>query len=98
MSWEEYCYASHGYFIRQARDREPLRIIAYILHCAHTDQKNRVSIQKFMPLVTDPKPIVETKEQKAIRMKERNESLKETLKKLNENSRKQAINGRGVKS
>jgi hypothetical protein len=61
MSWEDYCYAAHGYFVRQAREREPLRFIAAILFNSNVDKKDRLSPEKLMPLFTDkPRKVNET--------------------------------------
>ena len=92
MSWEEYCYYSHGYFLRQARQSEPLRIIAYTIYCSNTKKEERVSIEKFMPLLTDNlnKSAVDP-EQRKKELAERRLKAKEVEKKLNEKLAQQHV-------
>lgn len=96
MAWEDYCYKTHGYFIRQARDREPLRLIATILFNANVDKKDRITAEKLMPLFTDNLHKVkvdpnELKKQKA----EQKLRAQEHVKKLNEKKAAEYERGRG---
>lgn len=55
MTWEEYCYAQYGYWMRVARQTEPIRKLWYTLLAANS--KDRPARMEYLwPLITDPPP------------------------------------------
>jgi hypothetical protein len=54
MSWEDYCYKSHGYFIRQSRQWEHTRSIMWVIFNANCHAKHqKKSPEDLFPLLTD---------------------------------------------
>jgi len=53
MSFYEYTVTLSGYIIRQAKALEGHRLSAYMLYAVNSTDKNKMTIQKFLPLVTD---------------------------------------------
>lgn len=100
MTWEEYSYRVYGYYVRQAREREPLRFIASILYNSNRGEKQpALTPEQLMPLITDKKRAVESIEERKERIAKQKEKALMALAKLNEKKRLEweAKNGRSVK-
>jgi hypothetical protein len=75
-TWSEFQLKCEGYFNREQREWQRVRVAAYVTYCAFSDSKARESIYDWMPLSSDPtkkeREKTEVKEiQKEIREQER---------------------------
>lgn len=89
-TWSEYCYYSHGYFVRRARESELLRLLTTITYNANRGKDAKpLSPHEILPLITD-KPATKrstlTPEQRKQKAKEAEEKLNKKLREKNERS------------
>lgn len=59
MTLKEFSAFAKGIKVREASRLAPFRVLAYLQYCANLPPKRKpMSITKFWPLETDPKPLV----------------------------------------